>query len=113
MPRPLLAVALAALTLAPAPCPAQPLPGTKPWSSPGDPAGDMVAGIGRFLDRELAASVERRRAKWRRDTSSPEAYARSIEPNRARFLKAIGAVGERVAPVAMAYVSATDSPAKV
>src|SRR5262245_21369875 len=111
MPRPLAVVALAALALALARCPAQPLPGTKTWENQGNPAADMVAGIGRFLDRELAASVERRQAKWHRDTSSAEAYARSIEPNRARFLKAIGAVGERVAPVEMAYVSATDSPA--
>ncbi len=36
---------------------AQPLPGTETWENRGDPAADMVSGLHRFLDRELAASV--------------------------------------------------------
>lgn len=59
---------------------------------------DMVAGIDRFLDRELAASVERRAAKWHRDFSSPEAYTKSVEPNRERFKRSIGVVDERAEP---------------
>lgn len=59
---------------------------------------DMVAGIDRFLDRELAASVERRAAKWHRDFSSPEAYTKSVKPNRERFKRSIGVVDERVEP---------------
>jgi dienelactone hydrolase len=59
---------------------------------------DMVAGIDRFLDRELAASVARRAAKWKRNLSSPEAYAKSVEPNRERFKKIIGLMDERVEP---------------
>src|SRR5262245_55805843 len=90
-----------------------PLPGTALWNDRGDPAADMVAGISRFLDRELAASVARRADRWHRDLSSTEAYARSIEPNRQRFLKIIGAVGERVAPVEMALVATTETPARL
>ena len=116
MPRPLILALLGAAMALPLPGPAagqvEALPGTKPWEDRGNPAADMVAGIHRFLDRELAASVERRKAKWHRDLSSREAYAASIEPNRRRFLKIIG-VGERVAPVELAYVSAPDAPAKV
>ncbi len=50
---------------------------------------------------------------WDRDFSSPEAYAKSVAPNRERFLQRIGAVGPRVAPVELSFVSAPDSPAKV
>src|SRR3954453_19298123 len=92
---------------------AEALPGTTPWEDRGDPAAAMVAGIGRFLDRELAASIERRQEKWHRDVSSPEAYARSVEPNRQRFLKIIGAVDPRVSPVEVALVATTDAPAKL
>src|SRR5262245_26940902 len=101
------------IALAPALVSAQALPGTKPWEDRGDPPNDMVAGISRFLDRELAASVERRQGNWKRDTSSDEAYVRSIAPNRERFQKLLGLSGERIAPVTMEYVSSVDSPAKV
>jgi dienelactone hydrolase len=74
------------------------LPGTQPLTGTNDLSMGMVAGIDRFLDRELAASVERRAAKWHRDFSSPEAYAKSVEPNRGRFKKIIGLMDERVEP---------------
>ena len=112
-PRIVLALLAALTTSAPSAIRAQALPGTTPWEDRGDPAAAMVAGIGRFLDRELAASVERRQENWHRDFSSAEAYARSVEPNRQRFLKIIGAVDPRVTPVEVAYVATTDSPAKV
>ncbi|MSS71761.1 MAG: hypothetical protein EXS64_09755 [Candidatus Latescibacteria bacterium] len=76
---------------------AQPLPGTKPLATEGDLAAQMVAGMGRFLMRETDASVGQRASHWQRDLSSPEAYIRSIEPNRQRFLKIIGAVDPREA----------------
>ncbi|MCX6906946.1 MAG: dienelactone hydrolase family protein [Verrucomicrobia bacterium] len=74
------------------------LHGTQPLTGTNDLSMQMVAGIDRFLDRELAASVERRAAKWHRDFSSPEAYVKSIEPNRERFKKIIGVVDERTQP---------------
>lgn len=93
--------------------PAQSLPETTLWQDRGDAAAAMVAGIHRFADRELAASIQRRQLRWDRDFSSPEAYAKSVAPNRERFLQRIGAVGLRVAPVELSFVSAPDSPAKV
>ncbi len=93
--------------------PAQTFPGTQPWDDTGDPALAMVEGIHMFLDRELKASVERRQTHWKRDHTSPEAYVASIAPNRERFRTIIGAVGERVAPVELSYVSGPDSPARV
>ena len=56
------------------PAVAQALPGTTLWENLGDRPGDMVAGIGRFLDRELVASVDRRKSRWKRDNSSSAAY---------------------------------------
>ena len=91
----------------------EPLPGTAPWDDRSDPAAAMVAGLHKYLDRELTASVARRADRWHRDHSSEAAYSRSVAPNRERFVTAIGAVGERVKPVELSYVSTPDSPAKV
>jgi len=89
------------------------LPGTKFWENRGDAASAMVAGIHRFLDREIEASVNRRQSHWKRDLSSPEAYSKSVAPNRERFLQRIGAVDARVSPVELSFVSTPDSPAKI
>jgi len=65
----------------------------------------MVRGINYFAERELADSPNRRAAKWNRDYSSPEAYQKSIEPNRRRLREIIGAVDERVANPEMYFSS--------
>jgi dienelactone hydrolase len=91
-----MSLALAALVLAPLAGAVQPLPGTKPLETQGDLADAMVAGIDRFLTRETEQSVSRRAALWKRDLSTPEAYARSVEPNRQRLRKILGVVDERV-----------------
>src|SRR2546425_8450174 len=43
----------------------------------GDLSAQMVAGIDRFLMREIEQSISDRTAFWRRDFSSPSAYERS------------------------------------
>ena len=88
------------------------LPNTKPLTDDGDLAAHMVAGMHKYLDRELAASVEKRPALWKVDTSSPENYAKSVAPNRARLRKMLGVVDERVAPN-LEYVSGPGEPALV
>src|SRR5437762_2989477 len=75
---------------------APPLAGTQPLTVEGDIAAQMVAGIDKFLLREIELSVERREKFWKRDFSSPEAYNKSIEPNRQRLKKILGVVDERV-----------------
>jgi len=70
---------------------AEPLPGTAPLDMQGDLADRMVAGIDRFLLRELEESIEKREQHWKRDLSSADAYSKSVEPNRARLAKIIGA----------------------
>ncbi len=74
----------------------EPLAGTKPLTMEEDIAAQMVAGIDKFLLREIDLSVERRAKHWKRDFSSPEAYNKSIEPNRQRLAKILGVVDERV-----------------
>ena len=57
---------------------AQALPGTKLLDAKEDFARVMVDGIGKYLDRETAASVEKRKAYWKPDYSS----AKSVAPAR-------------------------------
>src|SRR5437868_673793 len=80
---------------------AQPLPGTQPLDAKGDLASQMVAGIDKFLLREIDRSVERRGAFWKRDVSSPANYEKSIAPNREHLKRFIGAQDGRVKPVQM------------
>ncbi len=76
---------------------AQSLPGTRPLTEEGDLASKMVAGVDKFLLRELEQSVAQRARLWKRDLSSAEAYDKSVAPNRQRLAKYIGAVDQRVA----------------
>ena len=47
------------------------LAGTSPLTTEGDLSAQMVAGIDRFLMREIDRSVEERAKLWQRDLSSP------------------------------------------
>jgi len=51
---------VSALVSIPAAIEANALPGTEPLTMEGDIASQLVLGVGKFLLRELAASVERR-----------------------------------------------------
>lgn len=96
-------------TLSPA---AEPLANTRPLVEEGDLAARMVEGIHKYLDRELAASVEKRKAFWKPDFSSPEGYRKSIEPNRERLRKCLGVVDKRL-PANLEYVGGPDQSALV
>jgi dienelactone hydrolase len=98
--------------LSAAPLSADPLPNTKPLTEEGDFAARMVAGMHRYLDRAIEESVEKRKQFWKIDTSSPEAYAKSIRPNRERLRKYLGVVDERLPPK-MEYVGGPDQPALI
>jgi dienelactone hydrolase len=89
------------------------LPNTKPLDEKGDISALMVEGIGKYLDRELAASVEKRKQYWKIDTASPEAYAKSVAPNRERLKKMLGVVDERVKFNDIEYVGGPNSPSLV
>jgi dienelactone hydrolase len=68
----------------------QPLAGTHKLTLEGDIASQMIDGVDRFLLRKLDESLVKRAHHWKRDFSSPEAYAKSIEPNRKRLTHILG-----------------------
>ncbi|MDW8354738.1 MAG: dienelactone hydrolase family protein [Bryobacterales bacterium] len=86
------------------------LPGTAPLDWEGDLAERLLDGAHRFVERQIAASRERRAARWRRDPSSRQAYEASIEANRRRFRQAIGLVDERI-PVRLERLAEEGDPA--
>ena len=93
---------------------AQPaLPGTRPLTLPGDLSAQMVAGIDRFLTREIAQSPGERQKYWQRDFSSVGAYEASIQTNRERLRTIIGAADPRLPVTALEFVGSTANPAKV
>jgi dienelactone hydrolase len=89
------------------------LPGTEPLTLTGDMSVKMREGLDRFLSRELDQSVEARQKLWKRDFSSPEAYVKSIEPNRQDFRRFIGLTDTRLPVRALEYEAGTDSPSLV
>jgi dienelactone hydrolase len=94
-------------------CAAESLPDTKPLTEQGDLAAKMVEGIDKYLMREIAASAEKRKQYWKPDFSSPEAYLKSVQPNRERLKKILGVVDERVPFTDLEYVSGPKTPALV
>jgi dienelactone hydrolase len=80
----------------------------------GDIASQLVAGVNRFLLREIELSVARRARYWDRGTSSATAYDKSIEANRVRFRRIIGAARDRrVAFDDLELIATTRQPALV
>lgn len=95
------------------PARAQELPGTTRLHSNTDLALEMVAGIDRFLDRELQASVARRAEHWRQDFSSPENYRQSVTANREHFQRIIGVVDARPQRVEMELIATVSQSARI
>jgi dienelactone hydrolase len=89
------------------------LPNTRPLTLQGDLSAQMVAGIDRFLTRATEQSIGERQQYWQRDFSSVGAYDKSVQPNRERLRRIIGAVDARLPVSALEFVSSTASPAKV
>ncbi len=88
-----------------------PLPNTQPLTLTGDLSAQMVAGINKFLDREIQDSVAARSQFWKRDFSSAAAYEKSIAVNREHFRKIIGAVDARLPVSELDIISGTSTPA--
>jgi dienelactone hydrolase len=80
------------------PAAAADLPNTKSLTDVGNLSAMQVAGMHKYLDRALASAPKERAQFWKVDGSSPEAYAKSVEPNRERLRKMLGAVDTRVKP---------------
>src|SRR5437773_2632625 len=95
------------------PAAAESLSGTKPLTTEGDLAAQMVAGIDKYLMRELAASPQQRQALWKPDYSSADNYTRSVEPNREHLRRILGVVDKRLPVPDLDYVTSTSRPALV
>ena len=76
--------------------PGPPLPGTKPLTMRGDIASELVAGVDRFLLRQIDESTAKRPRYWKRDSASARAYEASVEPNRKRLAHILGVRDQRV-----------------
>jgi dienelactone hydrolase len=89
------------------------LPQTKPltWEE-NDLSSRLMDGAHRFVERKIAESPSRRGQFWARDFSSPEAYAKSVQPNREHFRTIMGAVDPRL-PVRMERFGDDAHPALV
>ncbi len=91
---------------------AEPLPKTKLLTEEGDLAAKMVAGMHKYLDRELAASRKNRDQLWKADLATPEAIAKSLPAKRERLRKLLGIVDERM-PAKLEYIGGPGNPSLV
>src|SRR5205814_6634627 len=89
------------------------LPKTEALTTKGDIASELVAGVDRFLLKQIEKSVEDRAKFWKRDFSSPEAYNKSIEPNRKRLAHILGVRDARIPFDAPELMATTSQPALV
>lgn len=88
------------------------LPGTEPLALQGDLSVHIRTGIEGHADELLASSIAKRAQYWRRDFSSRRAYAASVEPNRARLARILGAVNQRL-PIEALELDATTAASPV
>ncbi len=91
----------------------EPLPGTAPLVLDRPLDVVMVDGINRFAERALADSVGQRAQFWHRDFSSPQAYEKSVAPNRERLRTILGVVDDRVKPDAFELITTTAASSKL
>lgn len=67
-----------------------PLPGTTLLEEQGDLSRLLVEANDRFLDKEIIRTAAERPSHWQRDSSSPQAYEKSVLPHRERLAKILG-----------------------
>ncbi|MCG9127157.1 prolyl oligopeptidase family serine peptidase [Candidatus Poribacteria bacterium] len=91
----------------------QVLEGTDALNLEQDLATQMVEDLDNYVNRAILSSMEKREALWNRDFSNHEAYSKSIQPNKERFLKQIGCVDERLPITSLSYISTTNSPIEI
>ncbi len=88
------------------------LPGTKPLAGDRDLSVKMLDGAHKFIEEKIHISSFNRLKLWNRDFSSQEAYEKSVDPNRKRFMKYIG-VEDKSVPLTNYNVGLPDSNPKV
>ncbi|MCL4181580.1 MAG: dienelactone hydrolase family protein [Verrucomicrobia bacterium] len=89
------------------------LPRTAPLDWSGDISARMVEGIDQFFTKATQESVQERARFWKRDFTSPAAYAKSVEPNRERLRRLLGAVDLRYVVTGLEFQHTTAHDATV
>jgi dienelactone hydrolase len=77
-----------------------------------DLSARLMDGAHQFVERKIAEAVGTRERFWTRDRSSPEAYEKSVQPNRERLREIVGAVDRRL-PAGMEFFGDEQNPALV
>jgi dienelactone hydrolase len=73
----------------------------------------MAAGTNKAVAREMAPSTGGRTNDWQRDFSSVEAYGKSVQANRERLRKLLGAMDARLPLAMLECLGNTNSPGHV
>lgn len=89
------------------------LPDTAALSMEGDIAAQMIAGIHRYLDRELAAADSDAAESLRSQAHSADTLERSVAEKRAEFARIIGVIDERTPVSALEFVCSTTDPFRI
>jgi dienelactone hydrolase len=114
MRTPLLFAALFAIPLPlAADQPTKTLPGTKPLTMTGDIASQLVAGVDKFLLREIEASVKDRERHFKREQTTVRAWLDALEPNRNRLAHILGLRDKRVTFLSPELAGTVNEPALV
>ncbi|MFN9879819.1 MAG: hypothetical protein ACK557_15190, partial [Planctomycetota bacterium] len=90
---------------------AGPIPGTGLLTREGDLAADLVAGVDRFLLRQLREAEQGRSEEWLRKYESGVAYTHSVAKNRARLREMLGVRDPLADPVVMNLSSTVEKSA--
>ncbi|MGL4553993.1 MAG: dienelactone hydrolase family protein [Gemmataceae bacterium] len=90
-----------------------PLPGTKPLTMTGDIAEQLVAGVDRFLLKQIDQTAKGREKLWNRDFTSAGAYVKSMEPYRKKLAHILGVRDARHPAAAPELIATVDQPALV
>ncbi len=91
----------------------EPLEGTARLAGHPEPAVEMVAGIDRFLMRELENARRQRRSLWPTNPGSIESYIEAVAPRRTRLKQIIGVVDPRPTQADLEVLTTTTQPAQV
>jgi len=81
------------------------------WSET-DLSGRLMDGAHRFVERQIAESIEKRQSFWNHDFSSLDGYEESVAANRKRFGQIIGVVDPRL-PVTIERFGTETAPALI
>ncbi len=94
-------------------CAADPpqLPNTQILTIEEDIASQLVEGVDRFLLDQIDVSVDKRKQHWQRNFASPEAYQKSIEPNRQYLAHILGVRDPRISFDAPELIATTKNAA--